>query len=89
MMLFSATYKNPVIEFATKIVKEPIIIRLRRQDESLSYIRQFYVKCENFDAKYLALTNIFGLLTVGQSMIFCAVEKSSGPNFETLNIIIC
>lgn len=73
MMLFSATYKNPVIEFATKIVKDPIIIRLRRQDESLSYIRQFYVKCDNFEAKYQALTNIFGMITVGQSMIFCAV----------------
>jgi ATP-dependent RNA helicase DDX19/DBP5 len=75
MMLFSATYKNPVIDFASKIVKEPIIIRLRRQDESLTYIKQFYVKCDNFEAKYQALTNIFGLLTVGQSIIFCHVRK--------------
>lgn len=73
MMLFSATYRNPVIDFAQKIVKEPIIIRLRRQDESLSYIKQFYVRCDNFEAKYQALNNIFGLLTVGQSMIFCGV----------------
>ena len=49
MMLFSATYKTPVIDFATKIVKEPMIIRLRRQDESLASIKQMYVKCENFE----------------------------------------
>ena len=76
MMLFSATYKGPVIEFASKIVKDPIIIRLRRQDESLSYIRQFYVRCDNFEAKYQALTNIFGMLTVGQAMIFCGVSDN-------------
>lgn len=73
MCLFSATYKPAVIEFATKIVKEPTIIRLRRQDESLSNIKQFYVMCDNFESKYRALSNIFGLITVGQSIIFCQV----------------
>ena len=73
MMLFSATYKNQVMEFANKIVKEPMIIRLRRQDESLSCIKQVYVRCESFDLKYKALSNIYGLITVGQSMIFCRV----------------
>ena len=75
-MLFSATYKTPVIDFATKIVKEPMIIRLRRQDESLASIKQMYVKCENFESKYRALSDIYGLLTVGQSIIFCQVNLS-------------
>lgn len=74
MMLFSATYRNPVIEFATKVVKDPMIIRLRRQEESLSYIKQFYVKCDNFESKYRALTNIYGIITVGQSIVFCHVR---------------
>lgn len=77
MMLFSATYKTPVIDFATKIVKEPMIIRLRRQDESLASIKQMYVKCENFESKYRALSDIYGLLTVGQSIIFCQVNLNS------------
>jgi ATP-dependent RNA helicase DDX19/DBP5 len=76
-MLFSATYKGPVIEFATKIVKEPMIIRLRRQDESLSAIKQFYVKCSNFETKYKSLSNIYGLITVGQSIIFCQVIEDT------------
>jgi len=77
MMLFSATYRNPVIEFATKVVKDPMIIRLRRQEESLSYIKQFYVKCENFESKYRALTNIYGIITVGQSIVFCHTRKTA------------
>ena len=77
MMLFSATYKNPVIEFAKKIVKDPMIIRLKRSQESLSFIKQFYVRCESFDTKYRALTNIFGLLTVGQSIIFCQTRRTA------------
>ena len=83
-MLFSATYKNPVIDFATRIVKEPMIIRLRRQDESLSYIKQFYVKCDNFESKYRALSNIFGLITVGQSIVFCQVRSSSDVQNENI-----
>jgi len=85
MMLFSATYKTPVIDFATKIVKEPMIIRLRRQDESLVSIKQMFVKCDNFELKYKALSDIYGLLTVGQSIIFCQVNfKISSLHFHLL-----
>lgn len=85
MMLFSATYKNQVMEFANKIVKEPMIIRLRRQDESLSCIKQVYVKCESFDLKYKALSNIYGLITVGQSMIFCRTQRTARELVTKLN----
>lgn len=85
MMLFSATYKTPVIDFATKIVKEPMIIRLRRQDESLSYIKQFYVECTSFESKYKALSNVYGLITVGQSIIFCQTRKTARDLTVRLN----
>ncbi len=70
MRMFSATYKDQVIEFA----RDPILIKLRRQDESLNYIKQFYVKCDIFEKKYKALSNIYGLVTIGQSIIFCQVK---------------
>lgn len=85
MMLFSATYKTPVIDFATKIVKEPMIIRLRRQDESLSAIKQFQVQCNSFESKYKALSNIYGLITVGQSIIFCQTRKTARDLTVRLN----
>lgn len=85
MMLFSATYRTPVIDFATKIVKDPMIIRLRRQDESLSSIKQMYVKCDNFESKYRALTDIYGLITVGQSIIFCQTKETARSLVVRLN----
>nr|CAI5830468.1 unnamed protein product [Callosobruchus analis] len=44
MMFFSATYDQEVMEFAEHIVKNPIIIRLRREEESLDNIKQYYVR---------------------------------------------
>lgn len=85
MMLFSATYKTAVIDFATKVVKEPMIIRLRRQDESLSAIKQFYVQCNSFEDKYRALSNIYGLITVGQSIIFCQTRRTAKDLTVRLN----
>lgn len=85
MMLFSATYKAQVVEFATKIVKDPMIIRLRRQDESLSSIQQFFVQCDSFETKYIALSNIYGLITVGQSIIFCQSRQTAKDLTVRLN----
>ena len=73
-MLFSATYNDKILEFASKIVKDPMIIRLRRKEESLDYIKQFYVNCENDHAKYSVVLDLYSTLTVGQAIIFCEVS---------------
>ena len=78
MMLFSATYEDTVMQFADKIVSDPVVIRLRREEESLANIKQFYVLCSNENQKYEALSNIYGAITIGQAMIFCHV--SCKPN---------
>lgn len=75
MMFFSATYDRSVMEFAEHIVKNPIIIRLLKQQESLENIKQYYVKCKNQDEKYQAIQNIYGVITVGQAIIFCHVRS--------------
>lgn len=75
MMFFSATYDKDVMDFAEYIVPNPIVIRLLREQESLDNIKQFYVKCRNLDDKYQAISNIYGVITVGQAIIFCHVSK--------------
>lgn len=75
MMFFSATYDRSVMEFAEHIVKNPIIIRLLKQQESLENIKQYYVRCKNQDEKYQAIQNIYGVITVGQAIIFCHVSS--------------
>lgn len=74
MMFFSATYDQAVMEFAAVIVPKPLIIRLKREEESLDNIQQYYVKCANQLEKYNALTNIYGTVGVGQAIIFCHVR---------------
>lgn len=75
MMFFSATYDRSVMEFAEHIVKNPIIIRLAREQESLDNIKQYYVKCADQDEKYRAIENIYGVITIGQAIIFCHVSS--------------
>ena len=73
-MLFSATYTPEVIQFAAKIVKDPMIIRLRRHEESLNYIKQFYANCNTDDEKIRAVYELLSLNTVGQAIVFCQVS---------------
>lgn len=77
MMFFSATYEREVMEFAEYIVSNPIVIRLAREQESLDNIKQYYVKCRNQDEKYQAISNIYGVITVGQAIIFCHTRKTA------------
>lgn len=73
-MFFSATYDEEVMEFAEAIVSNPVIIRLKREEESLDNIKQYYVQCKDKEEKYQAISNIYGVITIGQAMIFCRVR---------------
>ncbi|XP_046396768.1 DEAD-box helicase Dbp80 [Ischnura elegans] len=77
MMFFSATYEQDVMEFAEAIVSNPVIIRLKREEESLDNIKQYYVMCHTQEEKYAAISNIYGVVTIGQAMIFCHTRKTA------------
>ncbi len=64
------------MKFAKRVIPEPVIIRLKRAEESLSNIKQFYVECRDQDEKFSALSNLYGVVSIGQSMIFCHVSIS-------------
>uniref|UniRef100_A0A8D0BQF0 RNA helicase n=1 Tax=Salvator merianae TaxID=96440 RepID=A0A8D0BQF0_SALMN len=77
MLLFSATFDEPLLRFAQRIVPEPNIIKLRREELTLNNIRQYYFECENKEDKYRALCNVYGSITVGQAIIFCQTRKNA------------
>lgn len=77
MMLFSATYDTDVMNFAENIISNPVLIRLRREEESLDNIKQYWVQCETSEAKHAAISNIYGVITIGQAMIFCQTRKGA------------
>lgn len=74
MLLFSATFEESVWRFAETVVPEPNIIRLKREEETLDTIKQFYIICKDKEDKFTALCNLYGALTIAQAMIFCHVS---------------
>ena len=76
-LLFSATYDDKVMEFANIVVKDPVIIRLKREEESLDNIHQYFAQCVDEVAKYKAVANIFSTISMGQAFIFTATRRSA------------
>lgn len=93
MLLFSATFEESVWSFAENIVPDPNIIRLKREEETLDTIKQFYVVCKEKEDKFTALCNLYGTLTIAQAMIFCQVSQLLNPAQCTLRfdqkLLIC
>ncbi|XP_039611665.1 ATP-dependent RNA helicase DDX19B [Polypterus senegalus] len=78
MLLFSATFEDSVWNFAQRIVPDPNIIKLKREEETLDTIKQYYVLCNSKEEKFQALCNIYGAITIAQAMIFCHTRKTAG-----------
>lgn len=77
LLLFSATYDDRCRNYAETMVPNAIIIRLKREEENLKNIAQYYVSCKNEEEKYVCLANIFGSLNIGQTFIFCHTKRSA------------
>ncbi|KAF8764615.1 DEAD-box helicase Dbp80 like protein [Argiope bruennichi] len=76
-ILFSATYSPEVMAFAEMIIKDPMVLTLRKEEESLENVKQYYIECNTASKKYAALTNIYGVLSIGQAIIFCRTKKTA------------
>jgi ATP-dependent RNA helicase DDX19/DBP5 len=74
IILFSATFPDHVRRFASKFAPDANKIELRKNELSVSNIRQFYMDCRDEDHKYDILVSLYSLLTIGQSIIFCKVS---------------
>lgn len=77
MLLFSATFEDSVWTFAERLIPDPNIIKLKREEETLDTIKQFYIVCKEKEDKFTALCNIYGSLTIAQAMIFCHVSQTA------------
>lgn len=78
-LLFSATFPDKVVAFSQKFAPNANQIRLKQEELSVEGIKQFFMDCADNEAKYDVLLEIYNLLTVGQSIIFCRVCLVSIP----------
>ena len=70
ILLFSATFDSGIRAFAKTVAPAAIEIEVKTEELSLDSIKQFYVDCPSDAAKYSTLTAMYGLLEIGQSIIF-------------------
>ena len=52
-LFFSATYDDEVMKFAEKIIPHPNTIKLKREEETLSNIKQYQVRFKVINRKFL------------------------------------
>ncbi|KAH6913190.1 ATP-dependent RNA helicase DBP5 [Coprinopsis sp. MPI-PUGE-AT-0042] len=77
IILFSATFPDHVRSFAGKFAPHANKIELQKEELSVDSIRQFYMDCKDENHKYDILVQLYSLLTVGQSIIFCKLRSTA------------
>jgi ATP-dependent RNA helicase DDX19/DBP5 len=73
ILLFSATFPDEVLRYAANFCPNANEIRLKRDELTVSGIKQMYMDCPGGDGKYDTLAHLYGLLTVNSSIIFVKV----------------
>lgn len=69
--LFSATMPQEVKDLAAKFMRDPITTYVKSEELTVSGITQYYVAINNDQQKYDVLKEIFGNVTLSQTIIYC------------------
>ena len=72
-VLFSATFPENVVRYAQNFAPNANQMTLRHEDLTVEGIKQIYVDCVSDQAKYDVLVRLYGILTIGSSIIFVKV----------------
>ncbi|KAF2071098.1 hypothetical protein CYY_007584 [Polysphondylium violaceum] len=69
--LFSATFSLGVDQLISAMVPDPkVSLRIKRLDLSVDKIHQYYIDCDSESNKAIILSDIYGYISVGQSIVF-------------------
>jgi len=87
--LFSATMPPEVIEFANKLLNDPVRILIPPEEVTLEGIKQYFVELPREDWKYEVLCDLYQQLNINQAIIYCnkrqkvewLAEKMSAQGF--------
>lgn len=64
-------------EFAATVAPNATHISLKQEEVSVDSIKQFYMDCKDEADKARVLCDIYGILTIGQSIIFVRQRKTA------------
>eukprot|EP01083_Nonionella_stella_P197276 725452_1 len=86
-LFFSATFPPEVIDFASKMVSNPdkILIEAGPEFLVLDVIKQLWIDTQGYDGgKLQFLSDIYSLLTIGQSIVFVGTKVQANEVHRTL-----
>nr|3PEY_A Chain A, ATP-dependent RNA helicase DBP5 [Saccharomyces cerevisiae] len=84
LVLFSATFADAVRQYAKKIVPNANTLELQTNEVNVDAIKQLYMDCKNEADKFDVLTELYGLMTIGSSIIFVATKKTANVLYGKL-----
>ena len=74
IVLFSATFEDRVVDYATMFAPNANQITLKHEELTVEGIKQMYIDCANDDVKFDTLVRLYGVMTIGSSIIFVKVR---------------
>ena len=80
VLLFSATFPDRVIQYAERFAPNANSMRLKQQQLTVKGISQMYMDCPSEGDKYDVLVKLYGLMTIGSSVIFVKVSALDDPH---------
>jgi len=73
--LFSATMPPEMLELTKKFMRDPVRVLVKKDELTLEGIQQFYVGVEREDWKLDVLCDLFEILTISQSIVYCNTRR--------------
>ncbi|KAL8648557.1 MAG: hypothetical protein Q9226_005943 [Calogaya cf. arnoldii] len=77
VVLFSATFPDYVVQYAERFAPNSNQITLRHEELTVEGIKQLYLDCPSATAKYDSLVKLYGLMTIGSSIIFVKTRATA------------
>ena len=74
--LFSATMNNDFFEVTKSFMRDPLNVLVKSEELTLEGIKQYYINVEHSRYKYDTLCELYSLVTINQSMIYCNSLKN-------------
>jgi len=77
VLFFSATYPDEVRDFAESQAPKSYSIVVKKEELTLTCVKQLYVNCESQWDKFDKLVNLYAAMNVGQSVVFVNRRKTA------------
>ncbi len=84
VVLFSATFPEKVKNYASKFAPDSNVLELKHEELNVDAIKQLYMDCNSEQHKFEVLSELYGILTIGSSIIFVAKKETANQLFFKL-----